>query len=130
MCGILGAIGGSRIGVTAHALQRALNKMSHRGPDDEGYVFFAADTGRVNQAAGTDTDPSLSAHPFVGSVDGHFDVALAHRRLSVLDVSPAGHQPMATQDGRFWIVLNGEIYNFLELRQTLAAQGHVFITET
>src|SRR5919106_587727 len=55
---------------------------------------------------------------------------LAQRRLSILDPTPAGHQPMSTPDGRYWIVHNGEIYNFLELADELAALGHRFATQT
>lgn len=57
-------------------------------------------------------------------------LALAHRRLSILDLSPAGHQPMCNHRGDLWIVFNGEIYNYLELRQELSALGYVFQTHT
>ena len=57
-------------------------------------------------------------------------VALGHRRLAIVDLSPAGHQPMSHADGRYWIVFNGEIYNFLELREQLEHSGHVFRSRT
>lgn len=57
-------------------------------------------------------------------VDG--SVGLGHRRLAIIDLSPAGHQPMAAAGGRVWITFNGEIYNFQEVRVTLEAQGHRF----
>jgi len=63
-----------------------------------------------------------------GSDDG--TVALSHRRLSILDLSPLGHNPMAADDGRLWITFNGEIYNFLELRRELEAAGHRFRSRT
>jgi asparagine synthase (glutamine-hydrolysing) len=57
-------------------------------------------------------------------------VGLVHRRLSIIDLSPAGHQPMANEDGTVWIVFNGEIYNFLDLRPALGRRGHVFRSRT
>lgn len=77
----------------------------HRGPDDAGTQDF--------QVTGT----SLW-------------VTLSHRRLSIIDLSPAGHQPMSNEDGTVWIAFNGEIYNFLELRSQLLAAGHQFQSKT
>jgi asparagine synthase (glutamine-hydrolysing) len=57
-------------------------------------------------------------------------VGLGARRLSVLDPAPTGHQPMANQDGTLWIVFNGEIYNYVELRQELRRTGHCFVSES
>jgi asparagine synthase (glutamine-hydrolysing) len=83
--------------VDRDALSRMTASLAHRGPDDEG-VF-------VDEPAG---------------------VALGHRRLAIIDLSPAGHQPMANDDGTLVLVFNGEIYNFRELRQDLIARGHRF----
>ena len=58
------------------------------------------------------------------------NVGLAHKRLSILDLSPAGHQPMSNEDGSIWIVFNGEIYNFLDLRDNLQKKGHTFRSRT
>src|SRR5262249_13222289 len=55
---------------------------------------------------------------------------LAHARLSIIDLSPAGHQPMGTADGRVWISFNGEIYNFQELRNELQAKGYSFRSQS
>jgi len=57
-------------------------------------------------------------------------LGLAHRRLSILDLTAAGHQPMSSTDGRFWIVFNGEIYNFVELKRYLVAKGYSFRSRT
>jgi len=57
-------------------------------------------------------------------------IGLGHQRLSIIDLSPAGHQPMSNEDGSLWLVYNGEIYNFEELRKELTAKGHVFRSHT
>lgn len=57
-------------------------------------------------------------------------VALGHRRLSIIDLSPAGHQPMTNEDGDIWLVFNGEIYDFASIRQKLRAKGHAFRSHT
>jgi asparagine synthase (glutamine-hydrolysing) len=62
----------------------------------------------------------------------HLDgpVGLAHRRLSIIDLSEAGHQPMTNEDGTIWLTYNGEIYNYRELRRLLEARGHRFVSHT
>jgi len=58
------------------------------------------------------------------------NVSLGHNRLSIIDLSENGHQPMSNEDGTVWIVFNGEVYNFMELREELLAKGHVFKSNT
>jgi asparagine synthase (glutamine-hydrolysing) len=104
MCGIAGLVQitpGKRISRATDLARAMADCMPHRGPDDAG-VWESAD----------------------GSV------ALSHRRLSIVDLSPLGHNPMAWDNGRLWITFNGEIYNFLELRQELEAAGHRFRSHT
>ena len=96
MCGICGGVG-RMDGLDRAAMLRAL---AHRGPDDEGSWVSEGTSGTR--------------------------VWLGHRRLSILDLTPTGHQPMATADGRYTIALNGEIYNFRAIRAELAAKGHRF----
>jgi len=100
MCGISGFIDGNRSLPAAELrgiVERMSNSLHHRGPDDSGLWY----------------DPRAG-------------IALGHRRLSILDLSSAGHQPMFSSTGRFVLVLNGEIYNFRELRQELQSLGHSF----
>lgn len=98
MCGILGIINiENRAPVDPQLLERMAATMTHRGPD----------------GAGVWVQP-----------DGQ--CGLAHRRLSIVDLSEAGHQPMSTPDEKIWVTFNGEIYNYPELRKDMEARGHRF----
>lgn len=97
MCGIAGQFSfSSQSEETQQRINQLMGLMNRRGPDDEGYW-------------------SDGAH-----------CALGFRRLSILDLSPAGHQPMLSPDGRYALVINGEVYNFPELRRELAGKGWRF----
>ena len=128
MCGILG--GCVRDGLPpASAIEAALRTLRHRGPDDEGYVFLDSQTGHAEARGGVDT-PAALALPELSKagVPRGADMFLASRRLAIQDLSPAGHQPMRSADGRLWLAFNGEIYNFRELRHELEDQGLTFST--
>src|SRR5947208_12561091 len=84
-------------------IRRMTETVSHRGPDDRGVRVFSG-PGRP--------------------------ISLGHRRLSIIDLTAAGHQPMPNEDESIWIVFNGEIYNFPELRKSLLAAGHHFRSRT
>lgn len=109
MCGIAGVIGS---GVAVDALERALDALGHRGPDDQGWLLWSRD--RTTTGGARD------------AIDGRGQVALLHARLSILDLSAHGHQPMSTADGRHHLIFNGEIYNYVELRKELEDLGHHF----
>ncbi|MCR5344039.1 MAG: asparagine synthase (glutamine-hydrolyzing) [Butyrivibrio sp.] len=96
MCGICGYISRNRI--TEDELRAMNDTMIHRGPDDNGVELYPGKNG--------------------------YTIGFAQRRLSILDLSPLGHQPMSTEDGRISVVFNGEIYNFLELKEEL--KGYSF----
>lgn len=111
----------------------------HRGPDDEGYVLFSgSDVLQAKIFSGNDTPAAvfstdLSYCPKQNTSPDYANesrIALGHRRLSIVDLSPAGHQPMSYQNGRFWIVYNGEIYNWKELRSELELFGHTFASHS
>src|ERR1041384_2218123 len=85
----------------AERLEAMTSSLAHRGPDDSGIRLFPAE-----------------------------GVGLGHRRLSIIDLSPAGHEPMSNADESIWIKFNGEIYNYRELRQGLIEQGRTFRSNT
>ncbi|PMB36850.1 asparagine synthetase B, partial [Fischerella thermalis CCMEE 5319] len=136
MCGIFGFI--SQNGNKLNDLVAACNIIRHRGPDDEGYVVFKdlKDKGTCFWGDDTPDDVIQSDYKYKPTsyirdfVNDTASIALGHRRLSILDLSPAGHQPMSFFNNRYWIVLNGEIYNYLEIREELAAKGYDFISNT
>ncbi len=99
MCRIVAVIDrrGPRARNTRGLIESMRDTMRAGGPDDAGAAWFA-----------------------------HDSVALGHRRLSVIELSPLGHQPMASGDGRYHVVFNGEIYNHAEIRSELATLGHAF----
>ncbi|MBT9493214.1 MAG: asparagine synthase (glutamine-hydrolyzing) [Paucibacter sp.] len=112
-----------------HAL-RMNDALRHRGPDGEGYLLVRGS--QQLTVGGPDTSAEVMASPWGprdGRIEPHldskFELMLAQRRLSIVDLSAAGHQPMRGQAGQ-WVVFNGEIYNHLELREQLMALGHVF----
>src|SRR5207244_6807958 len=101
MCGIAGMAG-----VADECLLREmLARIRHRGPNDSGIYSFNG------------------AYP-------PQCVAIGNNRLSIIDLSPAGHQPMCNEDGTVWVAYNGETYNFAELRQELLGDGHQFKSHT
>ena len=99
MCGIAGILTYGDVAGLQLRMNRMLHSQHHRGPDDEGSVALSL---------------------------GNRQLLLGHRRLSVLDLSPTGHQPMVHPDTGDWLVFNGEIYNFRVLREELSASGVLF----
>jgi asparagine synthase (glutamine-hydrolysing) len=102
MCGICGIVGlDDGFPVSEEIVRRMSDTMVHRGPDAEGALHRPAER-----------------------------VALGHRRLAIVDLSPAGRQPMSNEDGTVWITYNGEVYNHVALRSELEAKGHVYRSHT
>ncbi|MBD2187079.1 asparagine synthase (glutamine-hydrolyzing) [Pseudanabaena mucicola] len=104
MCGIAGILSVRTSNELSNHIQAMQGALSHRGPDDSGI--------------------------YLSNISGDRQSALAHTRLSILDLSAAGHQPMSTTDGRYTITFNGEIYNFQDLRKELISQGEIFKSQT
>ncbi|MEW6202679.1 MAG: asparagine synthase (glutamine-hydrolyzing) [bacterium] len=117
MCGICGVYNyGVRGRITASIIERMRDTMVHRGPDGAGWMLY--DAGQ-NKAV---THRSAAAE--AEKVDA--TIGFGHRRLSIIDLSEAGAQPMSNEDGTVWITYNGEIYNHPELCDELKAAGHVY----
>jgi len=116
MCGIAGYLD-ARADASAWQIQAMTDRLIHRGPDAGKFVLL-------------DTRSSTAWQGDRAKPDRTFDLAFGHRRLSIIDLSDGGLQPMASGDGRYWIVFNGEIYNYLELRTELRALGHVFSSDS
>lgn len=116
----------------------ATDVISHRGPDDEGYVFFSQSNVKARILGGRSTPDAVLDHeapycPTRREPEANLrveNILLGHRRLSILDLSPGGHQPMCSPDQKLWVVFNGEVYNFLELRTELEGRGHRFISRS
>ncbi len=126
MCGIYGIWHRDGRPIDLMALQTATNRLRHRGPDDEGYLLVDPLQGRCALYAGSETDRRLALPSLDQARGDGASLAFGFRRLAILDLSPAGHQPMADADERCWIVFNGEIYNYVELRAELQGLGHRF----
>ena len=122
MCGIAGILSLNGVSVDPAAVGRMSDAEAHRGPDGEGVVFFDRRDGVSRMQRFDARAPMLSTPDIV--------VALAHRRLAIIDLSDSGAQPMADRSERCWITFNGEIFNYLELRAELIAVGHTFHTNS
>jgi len=121
MCGIAGWVGIGHPDMVLPSVRAAGRKQRHRGPDGEGILVLSSrDEIRYCEIAGNrvripETEPELG-----------ITVVIAHQRLAILDLSSTGAQPMSSLDHRIWLAYNGEIYNHIELRHELEAEGARF----
>src|SRR6266852_8165884 len=105
MCGIFGIVA-RNAQIPVGVLERGTQSLAHRGPDDSGTVFLR------------DSFPEA------------IEIGLGNRRLAILDLTPLGHQPMHDAETGNWIVYNGEIYNFRDVRSELEQAGTTFISNS
>ena len=128
MCGILAIVRCQLGGAAPTApLLAATHVVRHRGPDDEGYLLWAPGAPARRYAGPETAAASRRAHGLAelpAAVE--WRVAYGHRRLSIVDLSPAGHQPMVDRARGLALAYNGEVYNHIELRRELERRGHVF----
>jgi len=143
MCGIVGALSLNRPSINVDYAKPMADKMSHRGPDDAGYLYFHTGARSINNISFyhnltddrfkniDDMLPTIESDSAQRELHRHdYDLYMGHRRLSILDISYAGHQPMSDLSCNIWIAYNGEIYNFKELRVELEKSGHRFKSNT
>lgn len=143
MCGIVGAISLNKPSINIQYAKPMVDKIAHRGPDDAGYLFFHTGTRHTNKISFfqnltderfksvDDLLPTIESHSAQRELCNHdYDLYMGHRRLSILDVTYAGHQPMSDLSKNIWIVYNGEVYNFADLKTELQKLGHSFKTHT
>ncbi|QIW09658.1 asparagine synthase (glutamine-hydrolyzing) [Francisella sp. LA112445] len=143
MCGIVGALSLNNPCINVNYAKPMADKIAHRGPDDAGYLFFHTGERHSKKVSFyqslTDTQfanvddmlPTIDSHSAQRELHSHdYDLYMGHRRLSILDVSYAGHQPMSDLSRNIWIAYNGEIYNFKEIRVELEKLGHRFKSHT
>jgi asparagine synthase (glutamine-hydrolysing) len=137
MCGISGIVNISNSEAPFHTyIERMTDAIKHRGPDDAGF-FILTQSNSIVCAGNDDTplkswqsDNLYSPKHHIKSIHQNIKLTLGHRRLSVIDVSAAGHQPMCDENENVWLILNGEIYNYIELRAELQLLGCKFITQS
>lgn len=140
MCGITGIVKFNSLIEDPLKIVDMNNLLRHRGPDDEGYLSYNKNNNSLKVWGGKETPSSIWNRNYdyspVNNVYSeafpkeNANLLLGHRRLSILDLSPLGHQPMCDKDGKIWIILNGEIYNYIELKEELISLGYEFISKS
>ena len=130
MCGLSAIF--SQSGYDGRSIKKLNDAIKHRGPDDEGYSFFSNEF--VANTFGSDTPQgaidALDLTNVSAMSNKSFNVMLGHRRLSIVDTSWRGHQPMMSPCGRYSIIYNGEIYNSGDLMDELERLGHSFVSHS
>lgn len=129
MCGICGIIN-SNSPIETEQLLSMTRVLRHRGPDDEGFVLGNIEKNNFTAFHHDETIKSIKACTSRLANDINANLGFGFRRLSILDLSENGHQPMQFGDAGLWIVYNGEIYNYIEIREELRAKGYTFKSNT
>ncbi|MGE5342893.1 MAG: asparagine synthase (glutamine-hydrolyzing) [Candidatus Omnitrophota bacterium] len=133
MCGIAGYLLFSGVETTGATIRTLSAEIAHRGPDDDGMVLIDTRSPDKRFIDCRSTDPDLSQlRDGPNGFTHHFkhNLAMAHRRFSIIDLSDAGHQPMWNADRSLCVVTNGEIFNYTELKEELKSHGMRFRTQS
>lgn len=117
MCGISGIFSLNNT-IDPLLIKKMSDVIVHRGPDGFGYMGYNI------------KNKFISAFTDISELNENCNLLFGHRRLSIIDLSHFGHQPMSYQDNRYWITYNGEIYNYIELRNELIKKGYKFVSNT
>ena len=123
MCGISGLFDIEGINDFIHDFYRANEIVKHRGPDGHAIALFQVATQKACKVYISENVPGLGLKQDI-------NLALGHQRLAIIDLSANGAQPMPSADGTLWITYNGEVYNYIELREELKKLGHRFRSES
>ena len=143
MCGIVGVLALNTKSINIDFTKSMADRIAHRGPDDAGYLYLNSGSKQKKNISYYQnlTDEKFKHKNIKLSVieknyiqkklrNQDYDLYMGHRRLSIIDISEAGHQPMSDASKNIWISYNGEIYNFKEIRSKLKKLGHKFKSET
>jgi len=125
MCGITGFFS-YKNRIDTKKYYKAHKKIAHRGPDDEGFIYKNSQN-QIEHLIGDDTIDELKSKEFIYNKEPS-SLILGHRRLSIIDLSSHGHQPFIFE--HLYLVYNGEIYNYIELRDELKEVGYKFHTDS
>lgn len=135
MCGIAGIVSYNTDFQVKESIIPMINEIKHRGPDDEGCVFVSDSNTTPTFGFDTPNEVKESTLPYTPKISSETyneqaNIVLGHRRLSILDLSAHAHQPMCNETENYWIVFNGEIYNYKGIREELIAKGHQFTSNS
>jgi asparagine synthase (glutamine-hydrolysing) len=133
MCGIAGIISNTPQ-ILNYEIKAMTNIIRHRGPDDEGFLLVNPNHEKIFSGDETPSNntPGISYYPTenIDSAKDEYNFAFGYRRLSIIDLSAFGHQPMSYNKSNLWIIYNGEVYNYLEIKEELQNDGYSFISKT
>jgi asparagine synthase (glutamine-hydrolysing) len=131
MCGIAGIVKFDGKPIDPTLLDRMNRAIKHRGDDDEGYIFINP-SHKISTFCNSDTVQELKEKllPLEAAKGENYFFAASHRRFSIIDLSTGGHQPFVDESKKYSITFNGEIYNYLEVREELLRSGYQFLTES
>jgi len=128
MCGIAGILNLNREKIDVEFLTEITELVKHRGPDGMGMVLISSQF--INNGPKPIEFRTHDGFREANRDLSNYNIGLGHRRLSIIDLSDKGHQPMGNEDGSLWIVHNGEIYNYIEIRRELISRGYKFKSNT